>query len=856
MMHPNGEETYKIIALTLGHIGEVVIRVSNNEEVTHGWGDIERLQITTGTKLGSVAETALLGKNAGYIRKAIAERCDVRTATDVQIFSICADKDGVYIVVLPHVMAEPMLQEERWKMALDASGDGVWDMNMETGEVLFSEKWHRNFDQHFTSINTSRGLQALVHPEDFAASKERLALYQKGEVSDYSCELRYRCIDGSYKWLQSTGVIISRKADGTPVRAIGSHVDIDQRKQAEKLHSSTQQLLSTLIDNLQDGLVVVDDAQILFANQAFCDIYDIAEPPQKFKGTPTKDSLAARSLKVKDPVKFAARAEEVRAARKPVKNDQIELLNGKTYSRDYIPISLSDGRNAEIWKLRDITEEKNANKRFEEQRVFYERILNNMPADLAVHDADHRFLYINHSAVKDEELRKWLIGKRHADYTAYRNLSPQLSIEREARFNRVIEKKDTVEFTERLVNKDGEVSYHLRRLSPVFDSDGQLDLVIVYGANITGLVLAEQALKKSRDTFANAFNFSGTGMALLSPEGRWIEVNNALCQITGYTREELLSKTYREITFPGDLAGDDIAIGKLLSKELQYVTLEKRYVSKSNKIIWVLLNVSMVWNEDGTPGFFIAQIADITQRKELEAELTRKNSELEAARLSLVNKVSQMNELNHMIAHNLRGPAGNIKMLSDPDEHSFDALEKDEVMNLIHQSSMALMDSLNTLMETAEIKLNKDITYDDCDFNEIIHNIINQLHASIYEKHAQIEVRLEQTSVKYPKAYLESILYNLLSNALKYTVPNRPTGIVVSTKVADGHTVLSVKDNGVGIDLKRFEHKLFHLNQIFHHGYDSKGIGLFITKTQIESLGGTITVKSEPDKGAEFIVTF
>ncbi len=853
-MHQSGADTYTIIAQTLGHIGEVVIRVSNEKVVTDVWGDAGKQLVTAGATLDSAP---LLLKYKTEIEKAIAARCDIRSATEVQIFSICADKDGIYIVVLPHAMAEPRLQEERWKTALDAAGDGMWDMDMVTGDVVFSDKWHRNFDQYFNKINNRDEWRTIVHPDDFAMSREKIALYENGDSTHYTCELRYRLKDGGYKWVQSSGVIIRKAADGTPLRAIGTHLDIDERKKNEQLHSSTQQLLSTLISNLEDGLVVVDDVpQILFANQAFCDIYDIEESPEEFAGTPIAHSIAARSLKVKDPKKFAARAEEVRAARRLVRNDEIELLNGKTYSRDYIPISLGDGRNAEIWKLRDITEEKNANKRFEEQRLFYERILNNMPADIAVHDSEHRFLFINPNAVKDDVFRKWLIGKRHADYVAYRNLPVSIAEEREQRFEALLAKKGLVEFTERLVGRDGQVSYHLRRLSPVFNEAGSLDLVIVYGANITELVLAQQELKKSRDTFANAFNYSGTGMALLSPDGKWIEVNNALCEITGYTREELLNVTYREITFPGDLPGDDIAINKLLNKREQYVILEKRYVSKNNRIIWVLLNVSLVWNEDGTPGFFIAQISDITQRKELESELKRKNTELEAARLSLVNKIGQMNELNHMIAHNLRGPVGNIKMLSDPDEHSFDALEKDEVMNLIHQSSVALIDSLNTLMETAEIKLNKDITYDDCDFNEVIHNIINQLHATIYEKHAQIEVRLEEASMKYPKAYLESILYNLLSNALKYTLPNRPTEIIVSTKKEDGHTVLRVKDNGIGIDLKRFEHKLFHLNQIFHSGYDSKGIGLFITKTQVESLGGTISVKSEPDKGAEFIVVF
>ncbi len=855
-MHPNGEETYKIIALTLGHIGEVVIRVSNEEKVTHTWGETAWQVVKTGVKLKDIGTTSVLYKHRQNIAKALAERKDVRTETDVQIFSICADKDGVYVVVLPHAMAKPLLQEERWKMALDAAGDGMWDMDMVTGKVLFSEKWHNNFDKYFEPAIANHSLRELVHPDDYARSKEQLALYQRGEVSNYSCELRYRCKDGNYKWIQSSGVIIARAADGTPLRAIGTHVDIDQKKNDERQYFSTQQLLSTLIENLQDGMVVVDETRILFANQAFCDIYDIAEPPAQFTGTLVKDSIAARSLKVKDPLAFAKRAEKVRAARKPVRNDEVELINGKTYSRDYIPISLADGRNAEIWRLRDITEQKNAQRRFDEQRLFYERILNNIPADIAVHDADHRFMFVNPSAVKDNELRQWLIGKNLADYVAIRNQPPRVREEREEWLNRVKRERKVVSFEERLVNKEGAISYHLRRLSPVFTETGHLDLIIAYGANITERVLAEQELKKSRDTFANAFNYSGTGMSLLSPDGQFIEVNNALCEMTGYSKEELLQLTFREITYPADLPADEIAVLKLLNRKVNFVNLEKRYIAKNKKIVWVLLNVSLVWNDDETPRFFIAQISDITQRKELEAELNRKNSELEAAKMSLINKVSQMNELNHMIAHNLRGPAGNIKMLSDPDEHSFDELGKDEVMNLIHQSSVALIDSLNTLMETAEIRLNKDIAYDDCDFNDIIHNIINQLHASIYEKHAQIEVRLEQASVKYPKAYLESILYNLLSNALKYTVPNRAAEIIVSTKVVDGHTLLSVKDNGIGIDLKRFEHKLFHLNQIFHHGYDSKGIGLFITKTQIESLGGTITVKSEPDKGAEFIVTF
>ncbi len=111
-------------------------------------------------------------------------------------------------------------------------------------------------------------------------------------------------------------------------------------------------------------------------------------------------------------------------------------------------------------------------------------------------------------------------------------------------------------------------------------------------------------------------------------------------------------------------------------------------------------------------------------------------------------------------------------------------------------------------------------------------------------------------TINYPKLYLESIIYNLVSNAIKYRSKTIQPVIEISTFILGERVQLSVKDNGLGIDLARYGDKLFKLNQIFHEGYDSKGVGLFITKAQIESLGGTISVQSMPNEGCNFTVTF
>jgi signal transduction histidine kinase len=166
-----------------------------------------------------------------------------------------------------------------------------------------------------------------------------------------------------------------------------------------------------------------------------------------------------------------------------------------------------------------------------------------------------------------------------------------------------------------------------------------------------------------------------------------------------------------------------------------------------------------------------------------------------------------------------------------------------------------LLDSLATLIEVTEIKLNKEIPFNDCDIVAIINDIIGQLHSNIYEKSAIIKLDIQVGPVSYPKIYLENIFYNLISNSLKYTSKNTAPEILITTERKDDRICIRVKDNGLGIDLKRYKDRLFKLNQVFHEGYDSKGIGLYITKTQVESLGGTIEVTSVQNEGCEFIVT-
>ena len=227
------------------------------------------------------------------------------------------------------------------------------------------------------------------------------------------------------------------------------------------------------------------------------------------------------------------------------------------------------------------------------------------------------------------------------------------------------------------------------------------------------------------------------------------------------------------------------------------------------------------------------------------------------------DRIKQLQEFNLMIAHNLRGGIHNIKQLTEmlidkkisKNQLKKESLAISEGLQYIYDSSTALLDSLALLMEVTNIHLSEK-KFDQCDIGAITSKIIDQLHLIVVQRMAEVELNLELTHISYPCAYIESILYNLISNALKYAKEGVPAKITISTYRKDNKNYLQVKDNGIGIDLAKYGSKVFKLNATFHKGYESKGIGLYLTKTQIDSLGGSISVTSEVGKGSEFTVAF
>jgi len=160
------------------------------------------------------------------------------------------------------------------------------------------------------------------------------------------------------------------------------------------------------------------------------------------------------------------------------------------------------------------------------------------------------------------------------------------------------------------------------------DAEGRPLRMLGTNADVTERVMVEAGLHESEERFRHAFEYSAVGMALLEPDGTWMAVNKAVCDIVGYTEEELKKLRFQDITHPDDLAPDLANVARLIRGEVTHYQMEKRYLHKAGHVVWILLTASLVKEEDGSPAYFISQIEDITQRHEAELVLKYQRQQL------------------------------------------------------------------------------------------------------------------------------------------------------------------------------------------------------------------------------------
>lgn len=215
----------------------------------------------------------------------------------------------------------------------------------------------------------------------------------------------------------------------------------------------------------------------------------------------------------------------------------------------------------------------------------------------------------------------------------------------------------------------------------------------------------------------------------------------------------------------------------------------------------------------------------------------------------------QLEDFCHIISHNLRAPLTNLLLLGDMVEKSKATEEKLLYIEKLKPVINFLHETFEQLVDATQVRMDFSITKDTIHLEDCLQKIINSLQGEIMATDAEITYNFsEADKIVYPKKYIDSIVFNLLNNAIKYRSPDRNPEVHFKTYIKDEWIFLEVKDNGLGIDLNKHGNKLFKLHKTFHGHPDAKGFGLFITKTQVEAMGGKIWAQSTPDQGTIFTV--
>ncbi len=350
--------------------------------------------------------------------------------------------------------------------------------------------------------------------------------------------------------------------------------------------------------------------------------------------------------------------------------------------------------------------------------------------------------------------------------------------------------------------------------------------------------------------FENIFDHAPNGIAIVGLDFKWGMVNRSLLDLLGYSQEELYTMTFPDITHKDDLPLAMEQKAQLLEGSIDSYQMKKRYFHKTGRIIWVLSSVSLAFHEDNTPLYFISQAVDITKHQEM---LWQMNSLTDIAR----NQNERLRDFAHIATHDIRSHLGNLKVIAGFMEEELKEIKKDDNFIMLKEALSQLESTICNLNEVRKEDFSTQDSLKPLNLNDFVTNNLYNISAlARHEKCKIVNAVDDELEILAIPVYLDSVILNLLTNAIKYRCKDRKSHVELRTVVNDDFVILQVTDNGLGIDLDAHRHDVFQFKKTFHQHEDAQGIGLFITKNHMESMGGKIEIQSQVDAGSTFSLHF
>ncbi|SFA76497.1 PAS domain S-box protein [Algoriphagus aquimarinus] len=719
---------------------------------------------------------------------------------------------------------------------------GHWQWDTVADEVKWSNNLYKMFELNEDTIDLKfSSYFNFVHPED----QQTVTYYFDKAANDkkfYSFTHRIITTKGKIKTVQLLGEVITN-AKGDVIEMIGTGQDITEQKMAEnKFRGLLESAPDAMVIANENGVIqlINKQAELLFgysSEELFQKSVDILIPERYI--TTTKDFIEDFFSNPK--TKGMREGKEFYGVNKSGKEIPVQISFSPLQTEEGILVSAA---------IRDITVQKLA-----ENELLRKNQLLSFAEKITMMGNWHWDLVTN--IVKWSANLYHIFGlERDTELTFDTYFSFVHPDDREIvtdYFDKAISDRKFIELMHRIQLENGAIKTIQLLAEVITDNLGNVIEMVGTCQDVTVQRMAENKFRGLLESAPDA-------MVIVNEGGKIQLINKQAEKLFGYSLEELFDKSV-EILIPERFMDNHHAHrGSFFSNpKVRAMGVGKGKelfgVNKHGIEIPIQISLSPLQTEEGL--LVSAAIRDITEQKLAQNKIIEAKESLEVLAQKLTAQNTQLADFTHITSHNLRAPVSNLNSLL----HFYNTSENEEdkayVFEKFEKVIFHLTQTLNTLVEAIKTKKVssenlKKITFDDVliKTKEILSSKILKSGILITSDFSKVE------KIYYNEVYLESIFLNLVDNAIKYSHKERIPELHIESDIENGVISLKFADNGMGIDLVRHGHKLFGLNKVFHRHPDAKGVGLFMTKTQVEAMGGVISASSKVDHGTTFNINF
>ena len=752
-------------------------------------------------------------------------------------------------------------------LSLTQSSAGIWDFNMVSRKVTLHSSWYEMLGYGDLELNPSLELfHKLLHPDDMSFVNKAFEDYISRRSEKYEVTYRMMTKSGEWKWVLDRGKIVEKEGSGKPDQVIGILIDIDRQKASDNVLFEYEDKLKTLFDNLVIGIYqTAPDGTIMEVNPALCAML----------GYSSAEELKKINLENEFYAKYDRQDFLIEINKKGIIEGKRSQWTKKDGSKIYVSESARTIRNLSgdilyyLGTVEDISERQRAEELIQESEERYRSLYNSMVDGVVVTDLEGKIIECNPSYLK-------MLGNYSLDeirQLTYQQLTPEKwhKFETEVIIPQIFNVGYSDEYEKEYIHKDGTYFPISIRGWLIKDHNNQPIRLLGIARDITERKRAEDDRRVSEKRFRRAFELPMVGFTITSLDKGWIEVNEALQQMLGYSKQELEHLTWADLTDPRDLTADEAEFNRILAGEIDSYTIEKRFVRKNGDTVWTMLSVGCVRKSDSSVDYIVALIQDISVQKEAEKELLKTNVYLEtanaraiemAARAEIANKAKStfLANMSHEIRTPLNAIIGFSQLISrDPNL----TVTQKEYNNSIVRSGEHLLSLINDILELSKIEAgHSGLNLVNVDLFALLNDIRLLFKDQAHRKHLEFNFDVAATLPSYiftDETKFRRILVNLIGNSIKFTEQGGVTvraGFEKQTEDS-GIMVIEVEDSGSGISKSDMD-KLFKRFEQTSSGIGKSsgtGLGLALSHELSLLMGGNITATSEEGKGSVFTFT-